>query len=71
MVIPKALRDLLGLTGGQEVDVLARDDRLEIVPAPTRVKLIRRGRDIVAAPEGDLPPLTDEIVRSTIEQTRR
>lgn len=71
MVIPKALRDRLGLTGGQEVEVAERDGRIEIDPAPTPMRLERRKGAIVAVPERELPPLTDEIVRETIEQTRR
>jgi AbrB family looped-hinge helix DNA binding protein len=71
VVIPKVLRDRLGLLGGRAVDIREREGRLEIEPAPTPMKLVRRGRVRVAVPERELPALTDEIVRETIEQTRR
>lgn len=71
VVIPKALRERLGLLGGRTVDVREREGRLEIEPAPTPMELVRRGRRRVAVPARKLPPLTDEIVRDTIEQLRR
>jgi hypothetical protein len=35
------------------------------------MSLSRRSGGRVAVPEEELPPLTDEIVRATIERTRR
>jgi hypothetical protein len=35
------------------------------------MSLVKRGKGVVAVPDGDLPPLTDEVVRATIERTRR
>lgn len=71
MIIPKAIRDQLGLTGGQEVEVTERDGLIEMEPAATPMRLVRHGRGTVAVPEGNLPPLTDDVVRDTIERTRR
>lgn len=71
IVVPKALRDELGLSGGQEVDVLARDGRLEVEVAPTDLRLERRGRVLVAIPDHPLPPLTSDVVRATLERVRR
>lgn len=71
VVIPKALRERLGLLGGRAVDVREREGRLEIEPAPTPMKLVRRGRLRVAVPARSLPALTDEIVRDTVDQLRR
>lgn len=71
VVIPKAIRDRLGLAGGETLEIVEREGRIEIEPAPTPMRLVRRGRGPVAVAEGDLPPLTDDIVRSTIERTRR
>ncbi|MFW6090357.1 MAG: AbrB/MazE/SpoVT family DNA-binding domain-containing protein [Actinomycetota bacterium] len=39
VVIPKALRDALGLSAGQPLEISERDGRLEIVPAPTPMRL--------------------------------
>ncbi|MQA26357.1 MAG: antitoxin [Micromonosporaceae bacterium] len=71
IVVPKALRDALGLTAGQPLDISSRDGRLELVPVPTPMRLEDRGDGVVAVPEDDLPPLTVEQVRDTLEQVRR
>lgn len=71
IVVPKALRERLGLVGGRSVEIRERDGRLEIEPAPTPMKLVKRRGGSVAVPTRKLPPLTDEIVRDTIEQLRR
>jgi AbrB family looped-hinge helix DNA binding protein len=71
VVIPKALRERLGLTGGQEIEIEERDGRIEIEVAPTPMRLERRGKHLVAVADRPMPPLTDEIVRATIERTRR
>lgn len=71
IVVPKAMRERLGLVGGREVDIREREGRLEIAPVPVAMKLVRRGRRLAAVPARKLPALTDEIVRETIERTRR
>jgi AbrB family looped-hinge helix DNA binding protein len=71
IVIPKVLRDRLGLAGGKVVDIRERDGRLEIEPAPTPMALAKRRGGRVAVPAKKLPPLTDEIVRDTIDRVRR
>lgn len=71
VVIPKPLRDRLGLARGQAVEIRERDGRIEIEPAPTPMALVERAGGLVAVPEDKLPPLTDEAVRATIERTRR
>lgn len=71
LVIPKRIRDRLGLLGNEELEITERDGRIEIQPAPTDVELVRDGAVLVARPDGVLPPLTDEIVRETLERVRR
>jgi AbrB family looped-hinge helix DNA binding protein len=71
VVIPKALRDALGLTPGQPLDIVARDGRLEIVPAPTPMRLVDEGEGVVVVADVEMPPLTVEMVRDTLEQVRR
>lgn len=71
IVIPKPLRDRLGLEHGRSVDIRERDGRIEIEPAPAAMALVKRAGGPVAVPEEDLPPLTDEIVRTTIDRSRR
>ncbi|KPM55031.1 antitoxin [Frankia sp. CcI49] len=71
VVIPKALRDALGLTAGQPLEIAERDGRLEIVPAPTPMTLVDEGDGVVAIAEADMPVLTADLVRTTLERTRR
>lgn len=71
VVIPKPLRDALGLMAGQPLEITARDGRLEIVPAPTPMRLVDDGDGVAAVAEVELPPLTVDLVRDTLEQVRR
>ena len=71
IVIPKATRTRLGLEAGKVVEIRERDGRLEIELVPTVMALERRGGGPVAVPDEPLPPLTDELVRATLEGTRR
>ncbi|MCV7269614.1 AbrB/MazE/SpoVT family DNA-binding domain-containing protein [Mycolicibacterium doricum] len=71
LVIPKRIRDRLGLRGNEQVEITERDGRIEIEPAPTDVELVREGSVLVARTDGPLPPLTDEIVRETMDRVRR
>jgi AbrB family looped-hinge helix DNA binding protein len=71
VVIPKELRLRLGLSGGQELEITEREGRLVIEPAVVKMSLRDAGDGLVAIPEEELPPLTDDIVRATLERTRR
>lgn len=71
VVIPKELRERLGLSGPRAIDITERDGHIEIEPAVTPMSLVRRAHGLVAVPEEDLPALTDAIVRDTLERTRR
>jgi AbrB family looped-hinge helix DNA binding protein len=69
LVIPKALRDELGLAAGMELEVEAVDGRLEIaVPSKVRVEEGPHGpRFVVDSGES----LTADDVRRILELTRR
>ena len=71
LVVPKALRQALGLRPGQVLEIKAGDGKLEVEVAPTPMVLKRRGKGVVAVPEGDLPKLTAHEVRDTLERVRR
>jgi AbrB family looped-hinge helix DNA binding protein len=71
IVVPKALRLALGLKPGQTLEMRAGDGRLEIEIAATPMQLKKRGKGMVAVPETDLPPLTADLVRETLERVRR
>ena len=71
LVIPKAVRQALGLKPGQVLEVRAGDGKLEVEIAATPMSLKRRGKGVVAVPQGDLPPLSADQVRDTLERVRR
>ncbi len=71
IIIPKALRDELGLKPGRPLAIHSRDGTLVIEPMPTEVTLVRRGKRIIAKPAKSLPQLTQAEVRAALEGTRR
>ncbi len=71
IVVPKPLRQALGLRAGQSLDIRAGDGRLEIEIAPTPMRLTKRGKGLIAVPKGKLPTLTSDQVRDTLERVRR
>lgn len=71
IVIPRTVRDVLGLRGGETVNVIERDGRIEIELSPTEMRLERRGRGLVAVSDEPLPTLSQEAVRETLERLRR
>ncbi len=71
IVVPKSLRQALGLRPGQPLEIRAGDGRLVIEIAATPMRLKKRGKGPVAVPNTNLPPLTAEQVRETLEQVRR
>jgi AbrB family looped-hinge helix DNA binding protein len=69
--VPKELRDLLGLRGGETLEIRESDGRIEFAPLPVEVTLEDRPGGPVAVTEEDMPPLSDDMVRETLERTRR
>lgn len=71
IIVPKALRQAMGLKPGQALEIRAGNGRLEIEIAPTPMQLKKRGKGVVAVPDAELPALTAEQVRDTLERVRR
>jgi AbrB family looped-hinge helix DNA binding protein len=71
IVVPKPLRQALGLKPGQPLEIRAGDGRLEIEVAPTSMRLKKKGKGVVAVPDAELPALTADQVRETLERVRR
>jgi AbrB family looped-hinge helix DNA binding protein len=72
IVVPKAVRDSMGLTAGRAIDVVFTDGRIEIELAPADLNVEVEGDlpRLVPATD-DLPELTDDQVRDALEATRR
>lgn len=71
LVIPKGIRESAGIKAGMDLEIRWREGRIEIEPAPLPVKLVRKGRLLVAVPQRTVEPLTGEIVEQTREALRR
>jgi AbrB family looped-hinge helix DNA binding protein len=71
IVVPKPLRQALGLKPGQSLEIRAGDGRLEIEVTVTPMRLKKRGKGLVAVPRAKLPALTADQVRDTLERVRR
>ncbi len=71
LVIPKAIREAMGITAGRELELELRDDRLEIEVLSVPIRLERRDGFLTAVSDEPLPMLTSEEVRATLEPVRR
>ncbi|WP_159501874.1 AbrB/MazE/SpoVT family DNA-binding domain-containing protein [Microbacterium sp. 18062] len=71
VVIPKELREALGLSAGQTVDVGILDGRISIDVTGTGMHLEVRDGLPTAVPDRPIEPLTSQTVRATLEQLRR
>lgn len=71
LVVPKALRDDLGIRGATELEAEARDGVIELAVADVPARLEERdGTPIVVADE-PRAPLTTDAVRAAIDRVRR
>jgi AbrB family looped-hinge helix DNA binding protein len=70
VVIPKSVREAAGFKPGQELDAEYRDGAVVIQPAPLKVKLVREGSLLVAVPQEETEPLTNEQVARAIRELR-
>lgn len=68
IVLPKALRDALGLTPGSKVDVSRYGAGLQLVPTGRTARLVEEDGLLVAT--GDTP-IDDDIVFGLIDAGRR
>lgn len=70
VVVPKALRQAIGLEAGSEIEIRASDGRIEMEPAPLEVRLERRGGVLVAVPVRPVPGMSAAAVKRTIASLR-
>jgi AbrB family looped-hinge helix DNA binding protein len=71
IVIPKPMRDALGIDGPTELELTEVDGRLELeVPCIQAHVEVRDGWAVIV-PDEPTPPVTTEMVREAIERSRR
>jgi AbrB family looped-hinge helix DNA binding protein len=68
IVVPKALRDALGLTPGMSVDLNRYGAALQLVPAGRTARLVEFDEALVA---DSTTPITDDIVFGLLDYGRR
>ena len=71
IVIPKPMRDALGIDGPTELELTERDGALELTVPYIKAHLEERDGFTVIVPDQPVPPLTTEMVREEIERSRR
>jgi AbrB family looped-hinge helix DNA binding protein len=71
LVVPKSLRDELRLEAGATLEVRAREGRLELEPVVVPMRLVRRGKGLVATTAEPLPRIGADDVRAVLESQRR
>lgn len=71
VVIPKQVRDRLGLTAGSELELDELGDHLELRPAGRDVWIDRTDGRPVARTAADSPRLTADDVRDLVDRQRR
>jgi bifunctional DNA-binding transcriptional regulator/antitoxin component of YhaV-PrlF toxin-antitoxin module len=71
VVVPKALRSELGITGPIELEAQVRDGVIELEVADTAARVEDRGGDPVIVTDTPMKPLTVDDVRAAIDRVRR
>jgi bifunctional DNA-binding transcriptional regulator/antitoxin component of YhaV-PrlF toxin-antitoxin module len=71
LVVPKSLRQELGITGPTELEIQARDGVIELAVADVPARVEDRPDGAVITTDAPMAPLTVEGVRAAIDRTRR
>jgi bifunctional DNA-binding transcriptional regulator/antitoxin component of YhaV-PrlF toxin-antitoxin module len=71
VVLPKPLRDELGITGPTELEVAARNGVIELAVADAPAHVEKRDGTPVIAADAPMSPLRAEDVRDAIDRVRR
>lgn len=71
IVIPKPMREELGIDGPTELELTERDGALELTVPYIKAHLEDRDGFTVIVPDQPVPTLTTEMVREEIERSRR
>ncbi len=70
LVLPREIRDEAGFEPGMPLRIICRDGRVEIEAAPRDVKIVRKGRLLVALPVEAGDVLRKDTVAETTASAR-
>jgi AbrB family looped-hinge helix DNA binding protein len=71
LVVPKPLRDELGIRGPTELEIVARDGFIELSPADVSARVEDLDGTPVIVADKEIAPLTADDVRAAVERVRR
>ena len=71
VVVPKEIRERLGLRPGSQVELTEVDGVLEVAVSVTPMTVVEQDGLVVLQAQGEVPTLTAEQVRAVQESTRR
>jgi AbrB family looped-hinge helix DNA binding protein len=71
VVIPKSLREAIGLGDGGEVDIQLTDGVLIVTPPTVGKRIVNRNGRVTIVPDEEVPPLSDDVVRDILDVIRR
>lgn len=71
VVIPKSLREAIGLGEGGEIEIQFVDGALVVAPPTVGKRIEDRDGRATIVPEQELPVLSDQVVRDVLDATRR
>jgi AbrB family looped-hinge helix DNA binding protein len=70
IVVPKPMREALGITDRTELDVTVDDGRIVISPVPVAKRVEQTSDGAVIVGDDVVPPLTADAVRLVLESVR-
>ena len=70
LVVPKAIREEAGVRPGLPLRITLREGRIEIEPAPRKIRIVEKDGLHVAVPREKSTALTAETVRKTLHRIR-
>ena len=71
IVIPKPLRDELGINGPTDLELTAADGRLELTVPDVPAHIEERDGLVVIVTDGPMEPMSVEETRAAIDRVRR
>lgn len=71
IVIPKPMREELGIDGPTELELTEHDGHLELTVPYIKAHLEDRDGHTVIVADEPVPPLTSELVREVLERVRK